>query len=123
MKVLLVEDEPIPLMAMERYLGGRGFEVRAASTAVEAVSIAAEFQPDVLVADWLLEDGPSGLEAAQQIVGQRPQVRVVFVTGVPPHQVREQSRSLPWVLIVEKPCSLRELETRLCEIRDRDAGS
>jgi DNA-binding response OmpR family regulator len=54
LKVLIVDDEPSYREYLERYLSRSGYEVRSASGAAEAVAIARELRPDVVLADWML---------------------------------------------------------------------
>ena len=48
----------------------------------EAVALATEHQPDLVLADIQLDDGSTGIEAAQEIL-QSLDVPVVFVTAFP----------------------------------------
>jgi PAS domain S-box-containing protein len=78
--ILLVEDEVAVLRATTRILAQSGYRVLAALTCDEAMARAASEPIDLLLSD-LVMPGCSGRELARRIVGVRPQVPVLFVTG------------------------------------------
>ncbi|MEC0137707.1 response regulator, partial [Paenibacillus macerans] len=53
-KILLVDDEPHIVQFLELGLANEGFEVRTAADGMSAVSVAAEFQPHVVVLDVMM---------------------------------------------------------------------
>ena len=61
-RVLVVDDEPSYRKYLEQYLSHEGYEVRTAGSSSEAMQIATEFAPDVLLADWMLKDRLHGLD-------------------------------------------------------------
>lgn len=50
-KILLVDDDKLVLNSTRRYLEGQGFNVAAASNGAEAVAVAGDFRPDVVITD------------------------------------------------------------------------
>jgi Response regulator containing a CheY-like receiver domain and an HTH DNA-binding domain len=81
-KIMLVDDHEIVRMGIRTLLERRaGFTVVGeAGTAAEAVSVARESQPDVIVMDIRLPDG-SGVEATREIRGERPDTKVIMLTS------------------------------------------
>ena len=67
-RVLVVDDEPPILRALTANLRARGFEPAAARDGEEALRVAAEFHPDVVVLDLGLP-GISGLEVIRGLRG------------------------------------------------------
>jgi two-component system, OmpR family, KDP operon response regulator KdpE len=65
-RVLVVDDEPQILRALETTLGGAGYEVRSASNAKEALAAAAAGRPDIVILDLVLPDG-SGVEVSREL--------------------------------------------------------
>jgi two-component system KDP operon response regulator KdpE len=65
-RVLVVDDEPQILRALETTLGGAGYEVRSATNAKEALAAAAAGRPDVVILDLVLPDG-SGVEVSREL--------------------------------------------------------
>jgi two-component system phosphate regulon response regulator PhoB len=81
--VLVVEDEAA-LVTMLRYnLEKQGFRVDEAIDGAEAINRIAEAQPDLVLLDWMLPGGVSGIEVCRQ-VRRRPETRdlpVIMVTA------------------------------------------
>jgi CheY-like chemotaxis protein/DNA-directed RNA polymerase specialized sigma24 family protein len=81
--VLIIEDEPIIAMDLERIMEGLGHRVLGiARTKNEAVHLALTKHPKLVLADIQLADGSSGLDAANQILSNFP-VPIVFITAFP----------------------------------------
>ena len=81
-KIMLVDDHEVVRMGIRTLLERRaGFTVVGeAGTAAEAVSVARESQPDVIVMDVRLPDG-NGVEATREIRGERPDTKVIMLTS------------------------------------------
>ncbi|MGH2356596.1 MAG: response regulator [Candidatus Limnocylindria bacterium] len=84
LRLLVVDDHEVVRQGLVSLLDRRsGFEVVAqASTASEAVTTAARYEPDIVVMDVRLPDG-SGIEACRDIRAARPETRVVMLTSYP----------------------------------------
>jgi CheY-like chemotaxis protein len=81
--VLVIEDEPIIAMDLEALVEGLGHRVVGnARTHREAVAMADEAKPGLVLADIQLADGSSGLEAVNEIL-ERFDVPVIFITAYP----------------------------------------
>ncbi len=61
-RVLVVDDEPSYRKYLERYLIHEGYELKTAGSSTEAMRIAADFEPHVLLVDWMLKDRLHGLD-------------------------------------------------------------
>jgi DNA-binding NarL/FixJ family response regulator len=81
-RVLLAEDHPVVRAGLEGLLGAaEGIElVGAATNGEEAVELAAELEPDVVLID-LSMPRLGGIEATLRIVETRPETRVVVLTA------------------------------------------
>ena len=65
-RVLVVDDEPQILRALETTLRGAGYEVTTAGTGEQALILAATRPPDAVVLDLVLP-GKSGVEVAREL--------------------------------------------------------
>jgi len=65
-RVLVVDDEPQILRALQTNLRGAGYEVTTAATAEEALSAAAVGHPDAVILDLVLPDG-RGTDVAREL--------------------------------------------------------
>ena len=82
-RVLVVDDETSLAGLIAGWLTEQGAEVRVAETPAQALRLAEEFRPDVLLTDVRLgdPDGVEGPDLARQVELVVPDVTVVFMTG------------------------------------------
>ena len=81
--VLVVEDEVLTRTLMLKLLEAAGFRVvGAASTASTAMALYRQFQPDVVLLDINLGNGPTGLDVAVALRRIRAQVGLVFLSSI-----------------------------------------
>ena len=81
--ILIIEDEPLIAMDLEALVEGLGHNVTGiARTRTEAVKLAAEKRPGLILADIQLADGSSGLDAVNELLATF-QVPVIFITAYP----------------------------------------
>jgi two-component system chemotaxis response regulator CheY len=79
-RVLIAEDSPVCRKLLEVVLAGQPYELRFVTDGVEALDQLVEFQPDILISDWLMP-GLSGLELCRHIrTSGNPYTYIVFVT-------------------------------------------
>ena len=82
-RVLIIEDEPIIAMDVETIVRDLGHEVTGvAVTRDEAVALAMEDRPGLVLADIQLADDRSGIDAVKEILAEF-QVPVIFITAFP----------------------------------------
>lgn len=82
-KVLIVEDEPVIAADLESLVEELGHSVTGnATTRDEAIALAADNPPGLVLCDIQLADKSSGIEAAQEIV-EKFSVPVIFITAFP----------------------------------------
>jgi CheY-like chemotaxis protein len=82
-KILLVEDSKFLRLATERALTRAGYEVSSAADGEEAVRVAREKLPDLILLDMLLPkmSGPEVLKALKEDASTRA-IAVVVMTGL-----------------------------------------
>ena len=87
--VLVVEDEPVILMVLTDYLSGHGYRVLQAENGEQAFEIlASKPHLDMLITDFRLPGGISGVQIAEPAVKLRPDLKVIFISGYP-QEIRE----------------------------------
>lgn len=93
-RLLLVEDEQLTRSLLEIYLAGKGFEVRSAATAAEASKLARDFDPDAMIVDISLGDGPSGIDLIHAIKNGSPHMAFVVLSNyaVAPTSIKDLSK-------------------------------
>jgi two-component system cell cycle sensor histidine kinase/response regulator CckA len=115
-KVLLVEDEGILLALVSRVLQGMGLTVLEAVDGPAALRLAEAYPGaiDLLVADVVMP-GFGGAELAERLVGLRPNLRVLYLSGHPEYALGQCFLPLGNDLLV-KPFRIDELERRVLRI-------
>lgn len=82
-RVLIIEDEPLIAMDLETIVRDQGHDVTGvAVTRDEAVALAMEDRPGLVLADIQLADDSSGIDAVKDILSQF-NVPVIFITAFP----------------------------------------
>ena len=81
--VLIIEDEPIIAMDIESIVVAQGHSVAGiAVTHSEAVAMARDLRPGLVLADIQLADDSSGIDAVREILSE-VEVPVIFITAFP----------------------------------------
>jgi len=109
--VLLVEDEPSITEPLAESLGREGFETKVAVTVAEALELAPQLQPDLVLLDVMLPDG-SGFDVCREL-RQTSQVPIIMLTARGEEADRIVGLELGADDYVTKPFSLRELSARI----------
>lgn len=107
MRVLLVDDEPGILRALERLFRRRGHEVRTTDSARGAIGLLDEFTPDVVISDFRM-DGMNGAELLQVVAARTPGARRILLSGF------ADTDQFGGAVFVRKPYDPQAL-LRLCE--------
>jgi CheY-like chemotaxis protein len=79
-RVIVIDDESRISSTLVEILKGEGFEARAASTGEEALALAREFRPDVVLSDVIIP-GLNGIEVGIQLRELLPKCRVILFSG------------------------------------------
>ena len=82
-RILIVEDEPLMASLLSQSLTSADFEVENASDTASARKKITQFDPDILLLDISLGDGPSGLHLAHAIDQTRPDIAILILTKHP----------------------------------------
>ncbi|MFO1074623.1 MAG: response regulator [Geminicoccaceae bacterium] len=118
LRVLVVEDEPAIALELRDMLLRLGHDVcgLAVDTA-EAIGLASEHAPDLVLMDITLRRGDDGITAAAAIKAAMP-VQVVFATayGYDP-AIRARMAATGASAVLVKPILLRELRETLAAIQ------
>jgi PAS domain S-box-containing protein len=111
--ILIVDDEIIIARELESRLRSMGYEVAAiASSGAEAIRLAVEMSPDLVLMDIVLKGDIDGIEAASEIRRLR-QIPIVYVTAYTDRTTLERaSITEPYGYIV-KPFTEQELDANI----------
>jgi DNA-binding NarL/FixJ family response regulator len=82
-RVLVVEDEPLIRVLVLSLLESGGFGALGVGTASEAIAALSDFDPDALLVDLDLGEGPGGVEVLTYAEHSAPGVALVILTNAP----------------------------------------
>ena len=109
-RILIVEDEQIIAADLRNKLRRMGHQVVGMAIAgEEAIGMAEQMQPDVVLMDVQLEGPMSGTEAARTIQ-ERTGCQVVFITAFPGVFLRDPAQLTEPRICIAKPFSRVQLE-------------
>jgi len=111
-RILIVDDEPSIVMAVRDELLFEGFKVESAVDGPEAIKLAHELRPDVLLLDLMLP-GLNGFEVCRQLRSEMPEMWIIMLTVRGQEVDRVMGLELGADDYVTKPFSLRELVARI----------
>ena len=120
-KVLLVDDNPMVLALLQQVLASMA-EVRAVSNSAEALLIAIDEVPDLLITDYQMP-GMDGRQLAEKLHARPATSRVPVVILAARNDIAERLKPVQDVFedMLEKPFFARELGMRLKRIIDKIA--
>ena len=123
-RVLLVEDDPTVRRFVVRVLAEHGYDVLEARSAEEALLLdrQVEVPVDLLLADVVMP-GLNGAELAAQLGANRPDMRVLFMSGYSDQSLQARGAAGRGILLIAKPFGPDELASAVREVLDaKDAG-
>ncbi len=82
-RVLVVEDEPLIRILVLSLLENGGFEALGVGDAADAIAALAHFDPDALLVDLDLGEGPGGVEVLTYADRSAPWVALLVLTNAP----------------------------------------
>lgn len=107
-RILLVEDEAITAMDLQRKLEFRGYDVTGiAHSGEDAVELAEKHHPDLILMDIILRGPMSGVEAAERI--KDLDIPVVFLSAHSEESTMEGARGVEPYGYLIKPFDEKEL--------------
>jgi PAS domain S-box-containing protein len=118
--ILLVEDEDSVRHLVRTVLIRRGYCVFDASNAADAFRLAdaAPQAIDLLIADVVMP-GASGPTVFEQLSGNHPLMKVIFISGYPENMLGARGRQARSAAYLQKPFSAVALVRKVREVLDR----
>ena len=119
-KLLLVEDDPALLELLEYRFRNEGYNVRATPDGDEALMLAAEEIPDLVILDWMIE-GTSGIEVCRRLRRDKATAHVPIIMLTAREAEDDRIRGLDTGAddYLTKPFSPRELMARVAAVMRR----
>ncbi|AFJ58742.1 MAG: hypothetical protein A2W79_08270 [Pseudomonadales bacterium RIFCSPLOWO2_12_60_38] len=112
--VLIVEDDESIMFVLGEYLAGLGYRVLKAIDGEQAFEIlATKPHLDLMVTDYRLPGGISGVQIAEPALKLRPELKVIFISGYPQEILDCNSPITRNAPILAKPFDLDTLQEHI----------
>ncbi len=115
-RILVIEDCRVTAEGMRLLLETFGHQVALAYTGESGVTVAAEFQPDVVLCDIGLSSGMDGFAVARALRAQGVSAYLVAVTGQDGEAVGPRAREAGFDLHLTKPLEPGMLRPLLAQL-------
>ena len=119
-KVLLVDDDPMVLLAMQALLGGWGIDLRCAERG-DATALALctpDWEPECVISDFRLPGPLSGIALLDMVLERYPRAVGILQTGELAHAVQSEAEEAGY-LVLFKPVNPEVLATTLSAVLER----
>jgi two-component system, sensor histidine kinase and response regulator len=125
-KILIVDDEPINRELLHAYLDGSGHALFEAATGEQALALAREVEPDLVLLDVMMP-GLNGFDTAKRLkqLASDQFLPVVLVTALSDHGSRLEGLGAGADEFLTKPIDRHELTLRIANLlalRDKEAA-
>jgi DNA-binding response OmpR family regulator len=116
-RILIVDDEPNIVLALELLMKREGYEVRTVASGETAFSAVGEFRPDLVLLDIMMP-GMDGYEVCRLIRSDPllKDVRIIMITAKGRDVEKEKGLALGADYYITKPFSTREVSVKVREL-------
>ena len=122
--ILVAEDEDGVRTLVRRVLERRGYEVLEACSGVEALDVAERHRGRIhLLLTDVVMPGMGGRELSARLTEQRPETRVLFMSGYTDDQTLRRGLFDPDVAFLAKPFSSQDLSAAVRAVLDPPPGA
>ena len=115
-RVLIAEDEAELAETLAAVLRGAGHEVRTTCNGEEALDIAAEWCPELVISDWMLGSWTDGIAVIESLRAHTPGLAAILMTGYPSARLRSWADPKNGLGFLEKPFSLSAFRALVEEV-------
>lgn len=79
-KILVIDDNPVVRNTLGRILQGASYEVISAGDGRQGMAAFRKEQPDLVITDIIMPE-QEGLETIRQILSERPDAKIIAISG------------------------------------------
>lgn len=114
-RVLIIDNDPSMLNSLKTLFGGWGFTVHVATGSDSADAIWDQARPDLMILDYHLDQGHTGLELIEQLRMASRSCPTIMISADHAAEVRQAARSAGCEFLHKpiRPLALRSLVNRL----------
>lgn len=113
-RIMVIEDESMIAMDLQDIIEAMGHGLTgAAATREQAVALAIQEKPDLILSDIQLADGSSGIDAVNDIMLAAADIPVIFITAFP-ERLLTGDRKEP-AFVITKPYSQEQVQSAVSQ--------
>jgi signal transduction histidine kinase/ActR/RegA family two-component response regulator/HAMP domain-containing protein len=119
--ILLVEDEAILREMARDILKDCGYRILEACTGKQALEVWSQHakEIDLLLTDMVMPEGMSGVDLAEWLLADRPDLKIIFTSGYTSNEINAELLSRSQALFLQKPYSHTTLARAVRDCLDR----
>jgi two-component system response regulator AtoC len=114
-RILLVDDEELVRVTLKEFLTILGLEVVEASSGLEGIEKAQQFEFQILITDYKMPD-MTGIEMMREILKFKRDFKIVILSGFVAEITNEMLEGIEVSAILQKPADLGVLERIITQI-------
>jgi signal transduction histidine kinase/ActR/RegA family two-component response regulator len=120
--ILIVEDEEILREMARDILKDCGYQLLEASTGREALELWRERASDIdlLLTDMVMPEGISGVDLAERLLADRPDLKIIFTSGYTSSEINAEMLARSQARFLQKPYSHTTLARTVRDCLDRN---
>lgn len=108
-RVLIVEDDPVQALLLRKVFESINYIVIGiAESGSNAIKMAEDLSPDVIIMDIMLSDDIDGIEAATEIQ-KKIDVDLIFISGNADPEIMERASKTKYRSFLRKPYNLLDI--------------
>jgi len=113
-KLLMIDDEGETIEDIKGYLELKGFEVYTALRGDTGLELIKQHNPDVLLLDLHLKEGPRGMDTLREALKIKPDLKIAVLTGFGGYDdVKNKCLNMGAKIYLEKPIIPSKLKEAL----------
>ncbi len=121
--VVIIEDDLLASMALRQVLEEEGLSVKTYAATDSAYAECSVCPPDVVVADWCVPGDISTAHLVEHLHQLNPALRVIFISGYEPEELRGLTRGRQWMSYLPKPIPFDRIVENIRGIENQGAGT
>jgi CheY-like chemotaxis protein len=120
---MIIDNESAMLGSLDTLVSGWGFDVATADSAAGALPTCTDFDPELLIVDYHLDQGRTGLELLDEVRAAGCRAPAILISADHAAEVRQAARRAGCEFLHKpiRPLALRSLIARMMPRRRRPA--